>query len=167
MNNAKKTDKKVITMACTLTTGKQFSNRINKVREYHYLLVKLLQQYEHMYKSFHFSCEIFDKGYRETKIHYHGLIEVYPKQMYEYSHFISEWEAGSKAPMSDSKIVYDDKWKEYILKQSEISECYKHLGIPQFIQPKDLKKIRKWAQPDDNKKKGIMNLLERMEEGRA
>lgn len=154
MNNAKnpeKGDKSTISMAITLTTGKTFSGKINRIREFHYMLVKLLQSYEHMYTDFHFCCEIFDKGYLETKMHYHGQIEVLPAFMYDYSRFVKEWEKLSNAPMSESKIVFNDKWMEYINKQKVISETYKSLKIPQFIKPKDLKRIRKWSQPSEEK----------------
>lgn len=161
MNNVKKPEKGTISMAITFTTGKMFSNKINRIKEYHYMLVKLLQCYKHMYTNFYFCCEIFDKGYLETKMHYHGQIEVLPAKMYEYARFVKEWEKLSNAPMTESKIVFNDKWMEYINKQNVISETYKALQIPQFIGPKDLNRIRKWSRPDD--KKGLMELFKELE----
>lgn len=86
--------------------------------------------------------------------------------MYEYTRFINEWEKQSNAPQSDSKVVINEKWLDYINKQSVISATYKALQIPQFFEPKDLSKLRTWAAPTENTNKSILDLLEKREGGR-
>lgn len=138
-------------MAITLTTGKLFAGKVNRAKEYYYMLFKLLQSYKRMYKTFYFGFEIFDKGYKETCMHFHGQIEVLSSEIYEYCAFIKEWERQSNCYQTESKIVFsdDDKWLKYVKKQSVISATYTKLRLKQFTEPKDIKSILKWSRPKE------------------
>ena len=155
--NYVKAPKTALPMAFTLTTGKKYAGKVNRVKEYHYLLVKLLQSYKHMYSNFEICLEIFDDGYRETKLHYHGYMFVNKDMVYQYSKFLAEWEKKSKTSMTVSKKVYNDKWEEYIHKHDIISLTYSKLKLRRWITPGNIKDIHKWSKPDAEGIEAFMN----------
>lgn len=151
MNNAKsrKTDyAKSIYMAITLTTGLDFKGKINRAKEVFHMLVKLLQSYDDEFKEYSFTFEMFNKGFRETKMHFHGMVLLEPSKILEYSNFIKEYERGSKTTMSESKRVFNEKWEEYMAKHDEIEETYEAAGIRyRTVTRENLARVAKWCKP--------------------
>lgn len=146
MNNVEP-QKSTIAVAVTFTTATNYAGKVNRVKPFTYVLVRLLQQYKHMYEDFSFYTEIFDESYRSTKIHFHGELQIKLSEVYEFSKFCEEYEKKTKTSQTVTKEIWNDKWSKYIRKHSVIHATYEKLGIKRIINPKTLKSVHKWCKP--------------------
>lgn len=150
----------VISLALTLTTGCKYAGKINRAKPYYLLLTKLLQSYKNMYSECMFKVEIFNKGFQETPLHFHGWIKVYPSKMYLYSSFIREWLKQTKTHQVVSKVMFDQaKWQAYMDKHDVINATYEACKLPRTVKSDNLARLRKWSSPKDTTQKDILSFL--------
>lgn len=136
----------VLTFAITLTTGKDYKDRINIARDCSYVLTKIISPYSRYLEYYEFNMEVLDKCYCWTKLHYHGIVQIKIENIIHWPRFVSECE--KNLGHVDIKTEPDDGWTKYIRKQLKIN---KHLmpKVKYQITPQNLDKVRKWAQPKE------------------
>lgn len=118
----------IIQYAVTLTTGDDYNPMLLKCRNNN--LNDLLFEYKKYFQDFEFYLEILDKQLMETKIHYHGYINVSVRNIQHYQKFIRSWKAKYFVMV---KLIDDfSKWTEYIKKQQHIYM----IGYPEISRSK-------------------------------
>lgn len=147
--NDSKPEKKNISMALTLTTKVKVLGKPQRAKGFYFALAKLLKTYDKEFKDYVFYAEIYDKGYLETCLHFHGTIQVPCSKFHEYNRFVREYQDQTKTTQVESKIIFkEDEWTKYITKQDCIKATYDAIGIKRCIKRSNLSSILKWSKPN-------------------
>lgn len=114
-----------IEFALTLTTG-VVPTKLG-IDKYNRLLNNLLCKYFDIFIDYQVNLEILDKNYVETKLHFHGYMNVRSNRIYNYNRFLDDWKT-SKGHIKNLVITDKEKWLQYINKQKTILELsYSHM----------------------------------------